>query len=103
DSPSRHSQREADSGTARSHARGPAANRRAVRRRTARQLTALVDGSLQPERRAAVLWRVWASPKPTRALEEQRFALEIVRELSTPAPASLRSWLERRAACATTR
>jgi hypothetical protein len=57
-------------------------------------LTALADGSLQPERREALLRRISRSPKVAQALEAQLFAIDTVRGLETPAPATLRSWVK---------
>ncbi|HEY2436984.1 MAG TPA: hypothetical protein VGH93_07370 [Solirubrobacteraceae bacterium] len=74
-----------------------------MRRRTARDLTALADGTLPPKRRVRLLQRVSASPKLARALREQLVALEAIRRLDTPAPAELRERIERaaREPCAT--
>jgi len=66
-----------------------------VRRRTARALAALADGSLPPARRAAVLRRVLASPKLGRALDQQLAAIVAVRAVAKPAPAPLRRSIER--------
>jgi anti-sigma factor RsiW len=68
-----------------------------VRRRTARELTALADGTLPPERRDAVLRRVSASPKLARALNQQLVAIEAIRRLDTPAPTDLRERIHRQA------
>jgi hypothetical protein len=74
-----------------------------VRRRTASDLTALADGTLQSKRRERLLQQVSASPKLARALKEQLVALEALRRLDTPAPAELRERIQRaaREACAT--
>ena len=66
-----------------------------MRRRTARELTALADCSLAPERRQALLARIARSAKLARALEEQRFAIAAVRGLTVRAPDGLRAWVER--------
>jgi anti-sigma factor RsiW len=65
-----------------------------VRRRTARDLSALADGSLPRERREAVLRRVSASPRLARALTQQLIAIEAIRRLDTHAPADLREQIE---------
>ena len=74
-----------------------------MRRRTARNLAALADGTLPPERREALLRQVSASPELARALKQQLVALEAIRRLDTPAPAELRERIQRatREACAT--
>jgi anti-sigma factor RsiW len=74
-----------------------------VRRRTARDLTALADGTLPPERRAPLLRRVSASPKLARALTQQLIAIQAIRRLDTPAPPELHDRIQRaiREACAT--
>jgi tellurite resistance protein len=64
-------------------------------RRTARDLTALADGTLQPERREMLLRRVSASPKLARALDQQLIAIEAIRRLDTPAPTALRERIRR--------
>jgi hypothetical protein len=66
-----------------------------VRRRTARELTALADGTLPPERCESLLRRVSASPKLARALEQQVIAIQAVRRLETSAPAELRERIQR--------
>lgn len=66
-----------------------------MRRRTARELTALADGTLPPERRDGLLRRVSASPKLARALKDQLVAIEAVRGLDTPAPPHLRDRIQR--------
>lgn len=65
-----------------------------MRRATARALAALADGTLPRPKRAALLRRVARSAKASRALEDQRFAVEVVRSLADPAPARLRELLE---------
>jgi hypothetical protein len=65
-----------------------------VSRRTARALTALADGSLPPERRAALLERVSSSPRLARALNHQVVAIEAIRRLDTPAPAELHARIQ---------
>jgi anti-sigma factor RsiW len=74
-----------------------------VTRRTARDLTALADGTLPPKRRARLLRRVSASPRLARALKQQLVALDAIRRLDTPAPTELRERIQRatREACAT--
>jgi anti-sigma factor RsiW len=76
-----------------------------MRRRTARDLSALADGSLPAERRDALLRRIAASPRLARALEQQRFAVDVVRGLTPPAPTALRAWVRQavREAAATRR
>ena len=66
-----------------------------MRRRTARALTALADGTLPPRRRDALRWRVAQSAELSRALEAQRLAREVVRARRDPAPPGLRTWVER--------
>lgn len=66
-----------------------------MRRRTARDLAALADGSLPEDRREAVLRRVSASPRLARALRQQLIAIEAIRRLETPAPIELRERIER--------
>jgi hypothetical protein len=66
-----------------------------VRRRTARELTALADGTLPLERREALLRRVSASPKLARALKQQLIVIEAIRRLDTPAPTELRERIRR--------
>jgi hypothetical protein len=66
-----------------------------VRRRTAGELAALADGTLAVQKHAAVMRRVRRSARLSRALEQQRFAVEVVRSLADPAPARLRAWTER--------
>jgi anti-sigma factor RsiW len=65
-----------------------------VRRRTARDLTALADGTLPPQRREALLRRVSASPKLAREVKQQLVAIEAIRRLDTPAPTELRERLQ---------
>jgi hypothetical protein len=55
------------------------------------ELAALADGSLPPERRAAVEQRVAASPRLQALLHEQRQALATVHALDESAPARLRN------------
>jgi hypothetical protein len=66
-----------------------------VRRRTARALTALADGTLPPQRRELLLRRVTRSSRLSRALAQQVLAIDVVRSLANPAPAGLRAWVER--------
>lgn len=66
-----------------------------MRRRTARELTHLADGSLSDERREALLQRVLTSPELARALTQQRLAIEALRSLDAPAPAGLRKLVQR--------
>ena len=72
--------------------------------RTARELTALADGTLPPKRRERMLRRVSASPELARALKDQLVALEAIRRLDTPAPTELHERIQRatREACANT-
>jgi hypothetical protein len=56
-----------------------------------RELAALADGSLAPERRAAVEARVAASPRLQALLAEQRQAVRAFRERRETAPESLRA------------
>jgi hypothetical protein len=74
-----------------------------VTRRTARELTALADGTLPRQRREALLRRVSASPELARALKQQLIAIEAIRRLETPAPTELRNRIQRavRDACPT--
>jgi hypothetical protein len=65
-----------------------------VRRRTARDLTALADGSLPQGRRQALLRRVSGSPRLAYALQQQLIAIEAIRRLDTPAPTELRDQIE---------
>jgi hypothetical protein len=65
-----------------------------VRRRTARELSALADGTLLPKRREPLLRRVSASPKLARALKQQLIAIEAIRRLDTPAPTELRERIQ---------
>jgi anti-sigma factor RsiW len=59
------------------------------------ELTALADGTLPAERRAAVEARVAASPELQRLLERQRRSLAATQALaSEPAPTSLRATVE---------
>jgi hypothetical protein len=66
-----------------------------VRRNAAAELAALADGTLPVHKHAAVMGRVRGSASLSRALEQQRFAVEVVRSLTDPAPARLRAWLDR--------
>jgi hypothetical protein len=66
-----------------------------VTRRTARELTALADGTLPRQRREGLLRRVSASPELTRALEQQLVAIDAIRRLDTPAPTALRKRIQR--------
>lgn len=72
-------------------------------RRTARDLTTLVDGTLPSKRREPLLRRVSTSPRLARALKQQLIAIEAIRQLYTPAPTELRERIQRaiREACAT--
>ena len=65
-----------------------------MRRRTARDLSALADGSLPQDRRDALLRRVSESPRLARALEQQLIAIEAIRRLDAPAPTELRERIE---------
>ena len=65
-----------------------------MRRRTARELTALADGTLPPQRRDTHLRRVSASPKLAQALKQQLVAIEAIRRLDTPAPTELRERIQ---------
>jgi anti-sigma factor RsiW len=60
------------------------------------QLAALADGSLAPERRAALEARVAASPELSEQLDEQLRAVELMRSAATEieAPAALRARIE---------
>jgi len=58
-----------------------------------RALTSLADGTLPPWRRAAVRRSVARSAELARALEQQRFAVAVVRAQRDPAPHRLRVWL----------
>lgn len=66
-----------------------------MRRRTARELTALADGTLPPERRRTLLRRASASPTLARALKQQLIAVEAIRRIDTPAPTELRQQIQR--------
>jgi anti-sigma factor RsiW len=66
-----------------------------MRRRIARDLTALADGTLSPKRRERLLRRVSASPKLARALGQQLIAIEAIRRLDAPAPTALRERIHR--------
>ena len=66
-----------------------------MRRQTARDLTALADGTLQPDRRDALLRRVSTSPRLARVLAQQLLAVEAIRRLDTPAPPHLRDRIQR--------
>ena len=65
-----------------------------MRRRTARELTALADGNLPPERREALRRRIAKSPKLSRAFERQLIAIKAVRQLVTHAPPDLRKRIQ---------
>ena len=73
-----------------------------MRRRIARDLTALADGTLSPKRRERLLRRVSASPKLARAFKQQLVAIEAIHRLDTPAPTELGERIQRatREACA---
>jgi hypothetical protein len=71
-----------------------------VTRRAAADLAALADGTLAVQNRAAVMKRVTRSISMSRALDQQRLAVSVVRSLTDPAPARLRAWVER--ACSDT-
>jgi anti-sigma factor RsiW len=61
------------------------------------ELAALADGSLAPDRRAALEARVAASPELEEVVDRQRSALAATRAVAAePAPASLRPALEER-------
>ncbi|MGN6169388.1 MAG: hypothetical protein ACTHQQ_14645 [Solirubrobacteraceae bacterium] len=66
-----------------------------MRRRTARDLTALADGTLPLRRRQALLRRMVESPELAWALKQQLVAVEAVRRLDTPAPRRLRERIQR--------
>jgi anti-sigma factor RsiW len=66
-----------------------------VTRRTARELTALADGTLPQHRREALRRRVSASPELARALEQQLVTIQAIRRLQTPAPTELRKRIQR--------
>jgi hypothetical protein len=66
-----------------------------VRRRTARELTALADGTLPSECYGPLLRRVSASPKLARAFHQQVIAVRAIRRLDTPAPTELRDRIQR--------
>lgn len=70
-----------------------------MRRRTARALTALADGSLPQARHEAVLRRVSGSPKLARALKQQLVAIEAIRLLDAPAPTHLRDQIQAAKVC----
>jgi hypothetical protein len=74
-----------------------------VRRRAARDLAALADGTLPRKRRAPLLRRVSDSPELAQALKQQLVAIEAIRRLDTPAPSELHERLQHavREACAT--
>jgi hypothetical protein len=61
----------------------------------ARELTALADGTLPPERCDDLLRQVSASPKLAQALEQQVIAIQAVRRLEASAPAELRERIQR--------
>jgi hypothetical protein len=66
-----------------------------VNRRTARELTALADGTLAAQHRIAVLRRIAASPTLAQALAQQILAVEAIRRLDTRAPTQLRERSQR--------
>jgi anti-sigma factor RsiW len=66
-------------------------------RRTARQLTALADGTLPPQRREALLHRISISPELAWNLEQQLVAVEAISRLDTAAPPRLRERIARAA------
>jgi anti-sigma factor RsiW len=66
-----------------------------VRRRTARDLTALADGTLPPKRREQLLRRVSTSPRLADALKHQLTVIEAIRRLDTRAPTELRERIYR--------
>ena len=74
-----------------------------MRRRLARHLCALADGTLRGEQRDALLGRMSGSPELTRALNQQLIAVKAIRRLDTPAPTELRERIQRtiRTACTT--
>src|SRR3989442_1731860 len=65
-----------------------------------RELAALADGSLRPERRPAVEARVAASPRLQAMLAEQRQAVSAIRARDETAPPSLRARIRTRAVAA---
>jgi hypothetical protein len=62
--------------------------------REAAELTALADGSLPPERRAALERRIAASPQLRAALDEQMRAVQAVQSADVGAPARLRAAIQ---------
>lgn len=66
-----------------------------MRQNAAAQLTALADGTLSVHKHPAVMRRVRRSASLSRALQQQRFAVEVVRSVTEPPPAGLRAWLDR--------
>ena len=64
---------------------------------TVRDLTALADGTLPPERRDALMRRTSTSPRLARALAEQLLAVQAIRRLDTAAPSELRERIQRAA------
>src|SRR5690349_22737816 len=64
--------------------------RKSRRERELAELAALADGSLSPERRAAVEARVAASPALQALLEEQHQTVAAIRGIDEPAPERLR-------------
>jgi anti-sigma factor RsiW len=72
-----------------------------MRRRTARDLTALADGTLPPRRRDPLLRRLSTSPKLARALKQQLIAIEAIRQLDTLAPTDLGERIQRATPCRT--
>jgi len=72
-----------------------------VRRGVAYAVCALADDILGPPHRDAVIDRMAASPALTQALSQQLVAINAIRRLDMPAPASLREHVEQaiRRAC----
>jgi hypothetical protein len=66
-----------------------------VRYRTARDLTALADGTLTGDRRITLLRKVAASPDLAQAFAQQVLAVHAVRRFDTPAPMELRQQIQR--------
>ena len=66
-----------------------------MRRRIARDLTALADGTLSPKRRERLLRRVSASPKLASILKQQLVAIEAIRRLDNAAPPEVRERIQR--------
>ena len=61
---------------------------------TERELAALADGSLAPERRAEVERLVAASPELQAVLAEQRRAVQAIQRRDEPAPSRLHARVE---------